>query len=85
MYGIFESALAGTLKMLWIVGQNPAVTMPNLKLTFDAMARLELLVVQELWETETAAFWQRPGVDPTSIETEAGSSSKSHPRSPVRS
>jgi formate dehydrogenase major subunit len=27
-------------------------------------------VVQELWETETAAFWQRPGVDPKSIPTE---------------
>jgi formate dehydrogenase major subunit len=70
VYGIFESALAGAMKMLWIVGQNPAVTMPNLKLTFDAMARLELLVVQELWETETAAFWHRPGVDPKSIQTE---------------
>jgi len=70
VYGIFESALAGSMKMLWIVGQNPAVTMPNLKLTFDAMAKLELLVVQELWETETAAFWQRPGVDPKSINTE---------------
>jgi formate dehydrogenase major subunit len=70
VYGIFESALAGTMKMLWIVGQNPAVTMANLKLTFEAMARLEMLVVQELWETETAAFWQRPGVDPKSIDTE---------------
>jgi formate dehydrogenase major subunit len=69
-FGIFDSALAGTMKMLWIVGQNPAVTMPNLKVTFDAMAKLELLVVQELWETETAGFWQRPDVDPKSIKTE---------------
>jgi formate dehydrogenase major subunit len=67
---IFEDALAGTMKMLWIVGQNPAVTTPNLKLTFDAMAKLELLVVQEIWETETATFWNRPGVDPKSIPTE---------------
>ena len=36
---MFEDALAGKLKLLWIVGQNPAVTMPNLKLTFDAMAQ----------------------------------------------
>jgi formate dehydrogenase major subunit len=68
--GIFESALAGSLKMLWIVGQNPAVTTPNLKVTFDALDKLEFLVVQELWETETAAFWQRPGADPKSINTE---------------
>ena len=56
--------------MLWIVGQNPAVTTPNLNLTFDAMAKLEVLVVQEIWETETAAFWRRPGVDPKAISTE---------------
>ena len=34
------------------------------------MDKLEMLVVQELWETETAAFWRRPGVDPKSISTE---------------
>jgi formate dehydrogenase major subunit len=67
---MFEDALAGKLKVLWIVGQNPAVTVPNLRLTFDAMAKLETLVVQEIWETETAAFWRRPGVDPKSISTE---------------
>ena len=67
---MFEDALAGKLKLLWIVGQNPAVTLPNLKLTFDAMAKLETLVVQEIWETETAAFWRRPGVDPKTINTE---------------
>ena len=27
---MFEDALAGKLKLLWIVGQNPAVTLPNL-------------------------------------------------------
>jgi len=67
---MFEDALAGNLKILWIVGQNPAVTVPNLRLTFDALAKLETLVVQEIWETETAAFWRRPGVDPKSISTE---------------
>ena len=67
---IFESALAGTMKVLWIVGQNPAVTTPNLNMTFEAMAKLEMLVVQEIWETETASFWRRPGVDPKSISTE---------------
>ena len=67
---MFEDALAKKLKLLWVVGQNPAVTLPNLKLMFDAMANLETLVVQEIWETETAAFWRRPGVDPKSIATE---------------
>jgi formate dehydrogenase major subunit len=67
---IFEDALAGKMKVLWIVGQNPAVTLPNLNLSFEAMGKLETLVIQEIWETETAAFWKRPGVDPKSIQTE---------------
>ncbi|HSS79344.1 MAG TPA: molybdopterin-dependent oxidoreductase, partial [Thermoanaerobaculia bacterium] len=67
---MFEDALAGKLKVLWVVGQNPAVTLANLTLTFEAMAKLETLVVQEIWETETAAFWKRPGADPKSINTE---------------
>jgi len=69
-FSIFEDALTGTMKLLWIVGQNPAVTTPNLKMTFEALAKLETLVVQEIWETETADFWRRPGVDPKSIATE---------------
>ena len=69
-FGLFESAIGGSIKMLWVVGQNPAVTMPNLRVTFDALAALDMLVVHELWETETAAFWQRAGVDPKTIKTE---------------
>jgi formate dehydrogenase major subunit len=67
---IFEDALAGKMKLVWIVGQNPAVTTPNLKMTFAGMDKIETLVVQEIWETETAAFWKRPGVDPKTIQTE---------------
>jgi formate dehydrogenase major subunit len=68
--GIFESALAGDMKMLWVVGQNPAVTSPNLKVVFDGLSKLDMLVVQEIWETETAVFWRRPGVDPKTVSTE---------------
>jgi formate dehydrogenase major subunit len=70
IYGIFESALAGQMKMLWIVGQNPAVTSPNLRVVFDALAKLDMLVVQEIWDTETSSFWHRPGVDPKTVQTE---------------
>ncbi len=34
------------------------------------MDKLEWMVIQELFETETASFWKRPGVDPASIQTE---------------
>ena len=67
---IAENILAGQLKMLWIVGQNPAVTSPNLSLVFAGMDKLETLVVQEIWETETAMYWKRPGADPKAIQTE---------------
>ena len=70
IYGIFESALAKQMKMLWIIGQNPAVTSPNLRVVFEGLENLETLVVQEIWDTETASFWQRPGADPEKIQTE---------------
>ena len=64
---MLEDALAGALKLLWIVGHNGAVTVPNLKVTFEGLANLETLVIQEIWETETAAFWRRASVNPKSI------------------
>jgi len=68
--GMFESALAGKMKLMYVIGQNPAVTNPNLTVTHAALAKLEMLVVQDLWETETACFWQKPGVDAKAIQTE---------------
>ncbi|MFL5415062.1 MAG: formate dehydrogenase subunit alpha, partial [Myxococcales bacterium] len=69
-FGIIDSAYAGEMKLLWVLGQNPLVTNPNLNYVREAFARIETLVVQELWETETAAFWQAPGIDPKKIHTE---------------
>jgi formate dehydrogenase major subunit len=70
MYGFFENARKGDVKMLYVIGQNPMVTNANLSMTFEGMCKLETLVVHELWETETASFWHRPGVDPKTIQTE---------------
>jgi len=70
LVGMTEDAFNGKLKLLWVLGQNPLVTNPNLRYVREAFAKLEFLVVQELWETETAAFWQAPGVDPKAIPTE---------------
>ncbi len=68
--GLFEAMYAGTIKGLMCWGQNPAVSGPNLNLEREAFAKLDWLVVADLWETETAGFWKRPGVDPASINTE---------------
>jgi formate dehydrogenase major subunit len=67
---MFEQAQAGNLKLLYVMGQNPMVTNPNLNIVHAGLSRLEMLVVQDLWETETAAFWERPGADPRAIQTE---------------
>jgi formate dehydrogenase major subunit len=58
------------MKLLYVMGQNPMVTNPNLSFVHDSLSKLEMLVVQDLWETETAAFWQKPGCDAKAIQTE---------------
>ncbi len=70
VYGIVDSAHAGSVKLLWTIGQNPMVTNPNLNYVHAALSKLETLVVSELWHTETTDFWQRPGTDPKTIPTE---------------
>jgi formate dehydrogenase major subunit len=67
---LFEAMAAGTIKGMFAWGQNPAVGGPNSFAERQALHNLEWLVVAELWETETCAFWQEPGVDPANIQTE---------------
>ncbi len=53
--GIFHHAEAGTLRMLWVQGTNPAVSMPDLARIRAILAKPELfLVVQDAFMTETA-------------------------------
>jgi formate dehydrogenase major subunit len=51
---MWDAALAGRLKGLWIIGYDVAQTDPNLKKVRQALSRLELLVVQDLFLSETA-------------------------------
>ena len=67
---LFEAINDGTIKGLIAMGQNPAVGGPDAEFERDALANLDWLFVAELWETETAAFWKRPGVTPANIKTE---------------
>jgi len=70
LYTMLDQMYAGKLKMLYVMGQNPLVTNPNLNYVAECLAKLELVVVQDLWDTETASFWQRPGTDPKTVQTE---------------
>jgi formate dehydrogenase major subunit len=67
---LFEAMDKGTIKGLLAWGQNPAVGGPNSMAIRKALANLDWMVDMDLWETETAAFWKRPGTDPKSIKTE---------------
>lgn len=49
-----ESALNGSLKAMYIMGENPVMSDPNMNRTIKALKNLELLVVQDIFMTETA-------------------------------
>jgi len=51
---IIRAAAAGTVRGMYIVGENPAMSDPDLAHTRAALANLEWLVVQEIFPTETA-------------------------------
>jgi len=51
-----EAAHSKKLRGMYIMGENPAMSDPNLNHTRAAFARLEHLVVQDIFFTETAGF-----------------------------
>jgi formate dehydrogenase alpha subunit len=53
---MMNAAVEGTLKALYIMGENPIMTDPNMHHTIKALNSLELLVVQDIFMTETAAL-----------------------------
>jgi formate dehydrogenase alpha subunit len=53
---MLEAAERGALRALWIQGEDPAQSDPNETHARAGLARLELLVVQELFLSETARY-----------------------------
>jgi formate dehydrogenase major subunit len=51
---IMKAILAGEIKGMYILGENPAMSDPDLNHAREALAHLEHLVVQDLFLTETA-------------------------------
>ncbi|MBL4865963.1 MAG: formate dehydrogenase subunit alpha [Pseudomonadales bacterium] len=51
---MFEAAKSGELKALWIMGEDVAQTDPNTRHVIESLSNLDLLVVQEIFFTETA-------------------------------
>lgn len=67
---IFEAMDQGIVKGFFAWGQNPAVGGPTASAERRALEKLDWLVAVDLFETETAAFWKRPGTNPADIKTE---------------
>ena len=53
---MFQAALEGKLKALWIIGEDVVQTDPNTQKVIRALEATELVVVQELFMTETAKY-----------------------------
>lgn len=53
---IMQAAHDNQVKGLYIMGENPMLTDPNQNHTREALARLEFLVVQDIFPTETTAY-----------------------------
>ena len=53
---IINAAHDGTIKGMYIMGENPMVTDPDLNHTKKALENLEFLVIQDIFPTETTKF-----------------------------
>jgi len=53
---MLAAAETGALKALYIMGENPVVSDPDMTHTIKALKALDLLVVQDIFMTETAAL-----------------------------
>ncbi len=53
---IFEAAYNGKIKAMYIVGENPVLSEPEAKHAEEALQKLDFLVVQDIFLTETAEF-----------------------------
>jgi len=51
---MFDAALEGKLKALWVIGEDIVQTDPNTKKVIKALNATDLVIVQELFMTETA-------------------------------
>jgi formate dehydrogenase major subunit len=57
-------------KMVFSVGSNSLISIPDCSMVGPAYDKLEMFVDVDIFETETAQFWRRPGADPKKIQTE---------------
>jgi formate dehydrogenase major subunit len=67
---IYDQALKGRMQGVILSGMTAASIGPDANQVHQALANLKWLVVMDALPTTSSEFWQRPGVDPTKIQTE---------------
>ncbi|MBN2041757.1 MAG: formate dehydrogenase-N subunit alpha [Spirochaetes bacterium] len=63
---IAKSSIQGAV----IAGANPVLAIHNSNFKINALEKLKWMVVTDIFENETSAFWKRDGVNPEEIGTE---------------
>ena len=53
---IVDEVYAGNIKGMYILGENPAMSDPDVEHARDAFAKLDLMIVQDIFLTETANY-----------------------------
>jgi len=53
---IMQAAYEGKVKGMYVMGENPMLTDPNLNHTVEAVKKLDFLVVQDIFHTETTPY-----------------------------
>ncbi|WP_170403998.1 formate dehydrogenase subunit alpha [Ruegeria arenilitoris] len=53
---IIDQAYAGNIKGMYIMGENPAMSDPDVNHAREALAKLDLMIVQDIFLTETANY-----------------------------
>lgn len=69
-FKMFEAMAEGKIRVLINIGQNPAVSNANHAVTLKGLASLDLLVVVDIFETETASYWKDGPFDAKDVGTE---------------
>jgi formate dehydrogenase major subunit len=68
---MFVEMSKGTIKGFFVMGQNPGVGGQNAGFQRQALAKLDWMVVRDLYETETSSFWKdSPEIKNGTLKTE---------------
>jgi len=70
LLSMIDSMYEGKIKGFTVIAQNPACSLPNANKVREAMTHLDWHVNINIFDNETASFWQSPGIDPKKCKTE---------------